>query len=994
MPWPLALTLALLVPGPLMAQETTGAIEGVVRDTSGAVLPGATVNTVGPPGTISTVADARGEFRFPRLPSGRYKITAVLAGFNAGEGNVDLTVGSTSRVDFALALGGLAETIEVTSSTPAIDLTTAMTATNISRERISLVPRGRNFTDVVGQAAGAADESQAGGISIDGSSGSENRFVIDGIDTTSPQVGTNAMPLRAELVEEVQVKSAGYSAEFGGSTGGVINVITRSGTNAWRGGLMADFEQRSWGGSERRLLRESLTGNDFTYINPPKDDESRIDPGFFLGGPVLRDHVWFFGSYVPGIRDTKRTVTFTNGTTDTFPQDFRVHYGTFNVTGNAGSKLLYRAGANFSPYETTGTLPPQDGRTSLSSPGDYQRGSKGDRSTYSGSVDYLPLSNLVISGRVGRFRTDVESTGVQFPGLIHNFSTASTPAGIAALPDQFRRSVGFLSDILVTDATATDEYRRNYVGVDATWYLSAFGEHQIKGGFQTERIFNNVQRGYNADRILYYAGRPYAIAATGQQVQGTFGYFRLLNISTLGKVSSPNDALFVQDTWRATSRLTLNLGLRAEHERVPNFGERGVKNPIEFGYGEKLAPRLGFAYDPLGNQQWKLYGSFGKYYDVMKYELPRGSFGGDKWVDYFYTWDSPNWQANSTSGCATGTNTASVRPTCPAGTFIEALDRRHNSAEDPDEGIDPNLKPMEENEFQLGLNRELRPGIVVGARYVFKDLVRTIEDVGILVCDAPGSCGEVFYIANPGEGISLTLNDPGVPAFPKATREYQGLELTFERRYAQNWALFGSYTFSRLYGNYSGLASSDENGRTSPNVNRFFDHLENSFDRNGQPVLGRLGTDRPHQFKAQFIYGFNWNMTMGLNQYVASGIPVSEEANVGANVPFFPYGRGNLGRTDVLSRTDLSLYQSVRFANLDLRLGMTVLNLFDQDAVTRRFRNRMVGSLPLNTDRFFQGGWDYEALLAANPRLTEVRFNQPDEFQEPRQVRFNLTLQF
>jgi hypothetical protein len=984
------LAIALSGTPALLAQEITGAIEGVVRDSSGAVLPGATVQAVGPVGTVVAVSDARGEFRFPRLPSGRYKVTASLAGFSPGEAEVDLTVGSTQRADFPLVLSGIAETVEVTSVTPAIDITSPMTATNISRERISLVPRGRDFTDVVAQAAGAQNESQAGGISIDGSSGSENRFIIDGIDTTSPQIGTNAVPMRAELFEEIQVKSAGYAAEFGGSTGGVINAITRSGSNTWRGGIMVDFEERSWGGSERPLLRTNLADTStFTYVQPRKDEETRLDPGFFIGGPVWRDHIWFFGSYVPGIRDTERTVTFTSGVTNTFPEELRVHYGTFNVTGNAGSKLLYRAGANFAPAETTGTLPPLDGRSSLTDLSDWARGVKRTRDTWSGSLDYIPLSNLVVSGRLGRFRTDMESTGVPFPGIIHEVSTLSTPAGVDALPAEFRRQIGFRSDIWVGDATTRDLYTRDYIGVDATWYLKGAGDHQIKGGFQTERIGNDVQSGYNADRILYYAGRPY-LTSTQQQVQGTYGYFRLLNISTLGKVASRNNVLFVQDTWRVTPRVTLNLGLRTEHERIPNFGARGVQSPIEFNYGDKLAPRLGFTYDPLGDQHWKVYGSYGKYYDVMKYELPRGSFGGDRWVDYFFSWDSPNWPANTVSSCVTGTNTIAERPSCPAGAFIEALDRRFNSAEDPDAGIDPNLKPMEENEFQLGLERELRPGIVVGARYVFKDLVRTIEDVGILV---PG-IGEVYYIANPGEGISLTLNDPTVPAFPKAVREYQGLEVTFQRRYAQNWGLFGSYTLSRLYGNYSGLASSDENGRTSPNVNRFWDHLENSFDRNGNVVLGRLGTDRPHQLKAQLIYGFNWNMTVGLNQYVASGIPVSEEANVAAAVPFFPNGRGNLGRTDVLSRTDLSLFQNLRFANLDLRLGMTVLNLFDQDQVTRRFQNRMVGSLPVSTTRFFQGGWDYEALLAANPNTREVRFNQPDQFQAPRQVRLSLTLQF
>ena len=125
----------------------------------------------------------------------------------------------------------------------------------------------------------------------------------------------------------------------------------------------------------------------------------------------------------------------------------------------------------------------------------------------SGSLDYLPTSRLAISARLGRFFTDEESTGVSFPGLIHNFSTASTPAGIAALPSQFQRIPGFLSDVLIGDATTRDNYIRDYVGVDGTFYVSAAGEHQFKAGFNTERIFNDVQSGYNADRILYYAGR-------------------------------------------------------------------------------------------------------------------------------------------------------------------------------------------------------------------------------------------------------------------------------------------------------------------------------------------------------------------------------------------------------------------------------------------------------------------------------------------------------
>ena len=986
----------MLFSGAAYAQEQRGSMEGVVRDTSGGVLPGVTVTLQNASGAkLEAVTDAEGVFRFPSVAPSTYSVAANLSGFATRTvSNVQVSLGQARRVEFTLPVAGVAETVEVTAAPPAVDMTTPATATNISRERIDFIPRGRDFTDVIGQAAGAAPETQAGGISVNGSSGSENRFIIDGIDTTSPQVGTSAVPMRADFMEEIQVKSAGYAAEFGGSTGGVVNAITRSGSNRFSGGLQAEFQQRNWGGKQRPILADSLTSATFQYINPPKDDETRIDPGVSLGGPIFRDRLFFFGAYIPGIRDTKRTVNFSNGVTNTFDQDFKVHYGTFNVTGNAGSKLLFRGGGNFSPFETTRDLPVQSGRTSLTRADQYLRGTKGDRNTYSGSVDYIPTSNLTIAARAGRFLTDSQSTGVEFPGTIIQINSQSTPAGLAALPTNVPRTSGFSSGVLVGDATARDEYTRDAVSIDATYLFNAGGQHQIRGGFQTERIANDAQTGYNADRIINYAGLSHVPSATGQPVRGTYGITRLLNISTFGKVASRNDALFIQDTWTVRPNLTLNFGVRSEHERVPNFGTTGVEYPIEFGYGEKLAPRLGFTYDPFSDGRTKIYGSWGKYFDVMKYEMPRGSFGGEKWVDYWFAWDNPDINVNNVSTCRTGSNTINERPVCPGGRLLDVIDQRHNAAEDLDQYVEPDLKPMEEREFQLGVSRELGLGalnnVVLGARYIRKNLVRTIEDVGVNV---PG-VGTTYYIANPGEGITLSLNDPSIPAFPKAQREYDGLELTFDRRFQNNWMLFGSYTLSRLSGNYSGLASSDENGRVAPNVNRFFDHIENTFDRNGDLVYGRLGTDRPHQFKAQFAYQFPSRTTLGLNQRLASGIPISEEANVPPGIPFFPYGRGNLGRTPVLNQTDLTLMQDVRLRGTTFQVSVWVLNLFDRDAATRLDNTRMVGDLPLTLDRFFAGGWDYEGLLAADPTIVDPKFRQADQFQAAREVRFQVKFTF
>ncbi|MEX2660902.1 MAG: hypothetical protein WD227_03185, partial [Vicinamibacterales bacterium] len=588
--------------------------------------------------------------------------------------------------------------------------------------------------------------------------------------------------------------------------------------------------------------------------------------------------------------------------------------------------------------------------------------------------------------------TDEESTGVEFPGVISQISTASSAASIASIPAQFPNTRGYSSDVLIGNATAFDKYIRDYIGVDATYYVQAGGEHQIKAGFQSEAISNDVQSGYNADRIIHYGGFSHS-ALDGNSYTGTYGIFRLLNISTLGEASTRNNAMFIQDTWRALPNLTLNIGLRAEHERVPNFGDAGVENPIEFGWGDKLAPRLGLTYDPFSDGRTKIYGSWGKYFDVMKYEMPRGSFGGDKWVDYWFTWDNPNVLVNNTAGCSTGSNTISERPSCPGGTLIEAFDQRHNAAENLDQFVEPDLKPMEEREIQLGASREFNSSsfgaFVLGARYVHKNLVRTIEDVGVNV----PLVGTQYYIANPGEGITLSLNDPSIPGFPKAEREYDGLELSLDRRFANRWALFASYTLSRLYGNYSGLASSDENGRTSPNVNRFFDAIENQFDRNGNLVFGRLGTDRPHQLKAQVIYQLASNTTFGLNQRIASGLPTSEEANITGGIPFFPYGRGSMGRTDVLWDTDLSVFQDFRFGGRALQLGVTVLNLFDRDAVTRLDNTRTRASLPVSSATFF-GGWDYEGVVAANLNNIDPKFGQANQWQAPREIRFTAKFTF
>src|SRR5512139_129550 len=249
----LVLAWSMLLAWPVAAQEQTGSIEGVVKDTSGGVLPGVTVEARTAQGTgVSTaVTDSNGVYRFPALPPGTYIVTGTLQGFNAAKSEAVLRVGGFLKIDLTLAVAGVAETIQVTGESPLIDVKQAASFTTVNQEVIDRIPKGRDFSSIVSTAAGAQNESRQGGIQVDGASGSENRFIIDGMDTTNLQTGVQGKTMLVDFIQEVQVKSSGYNAEFGGSTGGVVSAITKSGSNSMRG-TVGLYDQGSWGYGDRR----------------------------------------------------------------------------------------------------------------------------------------------------------------------------------------------------------------------------------------------------------------------------------------------------------------------------------------------------------------------------------------------------------------------------------------------------------------------------------------------------------------------------------------------------------------------------------------------------------------------------------------------------------------------------------------------------------------------------------------------------------------------
>jgi Carboxypeptidase regulatory-like domain/TonB dependent receptor len=1050
----LAAAALLVVAGSALvaAQEQGGSIQGIVKDSSGGVLPGVTIEARSPSavGVNIAVTDNRGEYRFPALPAGTYDIKASLPGFGTKElPDTQLQLGQLLKVDITLQVATVAESVLVTAVSPIIDVKQNAASASIRREIIDLIPKGRDFTSVVTTAPGANDENKAGGLQIDGSSGSENRFIVDGMDATALRTGLSNKTVYTDFLQEVQVKSSGYAAEYGGSTGGVISAITKSGGNDFRGSGGTYFRSTGLRGPVRPIWRINSTDNvtaefvTHTGQNTPSATNPRVgddadgwinwNPIADLGGPIVRDKIWFYGAYSRNDNRMERTATFRNSpapyTTKTFNWTDSSDFLNWNVSSQLNRSMRLKVAGGNTRSRNRGGAPalqpngskfadgsPTDGFTTAAWDADPDKfkdrweriGSNNVNDLYSANLDWVVTQKYFINVAGGSLRYDT-TTPQEFAGtqLIHSFGgtnicTGAPGSSTCPFPEipttlQF---VNTYSDNKSTSRTVKDEYTRLYLNANNTWYKTAKGEHIAKVGVRFERLGNDVNSGSQKPTITLNWNQA-RTTLDGRVVRGKYGYYTINRAYTAGTVTSNNWSFWAQDSWTIASKLTINAGVRTENEHVPSY--RAEDPGIEFGFRDKIAPRIGFAYDVLGNSSWKAYGSFGKYYDITKLEMPRGSFGAEHSVNYYYTLETFDWPNLSCTEGPTG---------CP-GTYIEQNDLRHpaNAVDDkltayfgrPQNTIDPNIQPVETGELTFGVDHEISHSMSVGARYTHKWLTRTIEDNGISV---PG-VGEVFFIANPGFGLAEQILPPPAPPAPHAIRDYDGLELRLQKRLSNSWSLNTSYLFSRLYGNYGGLASSDENGRTSPNVDRYFDALYMSYDASGsrQPVLGLLATDRPHQFKTQLTYTTRWGTSVGVDGFVETGAPVQSQLSW-RGFPVYFKGRGDLGRLPTYSQLNLVLQHDVKLPNLHrFNINVNITNVFDQKISTNinntPYRDSF--NVPgLNSDAsnaYFFNGFD-PAALAAQIRATNGTmrpnplFNLPSSYQGRREIRLGMKYTF
>jgi hypothetical protein len=394
----------------------------------------------------------------------------------------------------------------------------------------------------------------------------------------------------------------------------------------------------------------------------------------------------------------------------------------------------------------------------------------------------------------------------------------------------------------------------------------------------------------------------------------------------VAKAQSTGWAVYVQDSWTIAGKLTLNLGARWENEDIPAFVE-GYKPPIQFNFSDKFAPRVGFVYDLSGDSSLKFFGSFGVYYDVVKLSLAEVYFGGNKLISHFYDIVDPDWENAypetdhpQTGGLA-------------GGQYFESRDWRRSYIG----STQPGMKPFQKKEFTLGIRKVFKETWTLSARFLHNYIANAVEDVGLLFwADSVGNPGSSWFQDRFNRVIYNGELLQGIKA-SRAVREYTSVTLSLDRKFKKNWVGGISYTWSRLYGNYAGLVSSDEPGRNSPNLSRYFDAWFLTYNQYGREELGVLRTDRTHQFKLYGAYAFDFGLTLGFSAYVLSGVPLQTELDLNDIQGFYPLGRGSEGRTSWLWQIDFYAEYNLKLSDtFTLQFNLNIINLTDNDTAQTR----------------------------------------------------------
>jgi outer membrane receptor protein involved in Fe transport len=908
------LTCFALFAGSAFGQTTTtGSIEGVVTDSTGAAVPGITVTATRQGGrTASATSNDEGLFRIQNIEPGTYTVTVEAEkGFAKFEqANIPVNLSRTSNLNIQLRPQGATETVTVTAGSGAtIDVTQNTTGTNVTNEQFSNFPTQRTIQSLYTIAptvtrSGLRDSSgRERDPSVAGSSGPENNYILDGVTVTDPAFGGSGANLPFEFVQELEIKTGAFGADIGRATGGVFNVITKSGTNEVHGDAFAYFVAESF-------VRE-VKSSAIPFTGAAPNGYSEVDAGFDIGGPIVKDKLWFFGAFNPQYRKNFFL-------TQTFLQDVENKVTTPFYAG----KLTWSINPNHTfTFSTFGDYTKQEGHLfGFSGFGANLASFRGE--TQTGGSNYAVRLNSTFSPNfIGEF-----SGGLHFqrantiPELDETLVTdrfAILRNGSIVNPVETTVTGGSgirLAFVEGTGGTVQRNFVRGGFGLKskqdrdriefAARLQNIYGPHTFKYGFEwnenkykidtlstgpdlnfhdpdhrigPNRIENrwavcartstttitcpSASRTANVQSLITAGQAPAGVttAVTGSVSINPTNPFLLLDVvrardfslNTQGDFTTTRtESFYFQDDWKATRNLQVNLGLRWDFQQAYSLGGGTYITLNDFV--SNTQPRLGFTWDFMGDGSSKVFANFARYLETPIPLDINVRAGGDEVQNDF----------NSNVSRLNG---------APGATVLAFLGNLGGTATPFDVG----LKPQTVNEWTAGFEwspRRMRD-LAFGVRGIYRAQDEVIEDGSF-------DDGENYFLFNPGrrgtgnfettEDLACrgdAVNGVAAQCFGPARRYYRAIEVTATKRFSNNYQFIASYVYSSLIGNYEGLFRND-NGQSDPNITSLFDLVSLL-----QGMYGRLPNDRPHQFKFDGSYQWPFKLMTSASFRTQSGVP-------------------------------------------------------------------------------------------------------------------------
>lgn len=1037
---PVAITaIATAVPTLASAQDySSGSLIGTVKDQDGVTVPGATVTvkSLDQGFTREVTTDGTGGFRIPLIPIGGYSVSIAKEGFQpTSDGNVRVGLGGSTAYTFNLRAVGaeVSEVIVTATANPQLDFAATTKGLSLDIETLTKqAPIGRSLTAVTQLAPGVVLGSSSrvstspaaanfgGQPSVGGGSVAENAFYINGLNITNFDTYIGAAEVPFDFYKSIEVKTGGYPAEFGRATGGVINAVTKSGSNTFKFAVHGNWEGDS--------LREDSP--DSYIIANHRGKTTNNSATFEVSGPIIEDHLFFYvlnqqrdsksaqaqkttGQYVVD----KSNDPFWGAKLDGYITDKqRVELTYFDTKKTINrSAFGYNGGT-----DTIGAALPSTV---------YKQGGINYVARYTGTfTDWFTLSAAYGKNRDSNSTLPVDTTS---PFVQEDYTTGS----LNAISDQKQASV------------ETRKTLREFYRVDGDFFFSLLGDHHVRVGYDHEKTTLNhasVRTGPGATGIgyIYHQGS----SDDAFNVPTGVNYVEVLTQRLGGlPVEGKNAAWYIQDAWDITPTLSLQLGLRNDKFTLGNLLEETVLD-LKNNWG----PRVGLTWDPVGEGKDKISASFGRYYIPPASNLSyRGADLGYSTFFYApgYVLGSGNTAPNFTRGTgqvptALGQQITAagqgldpgVLTTCPnnniiagtAGAVACTVSFGLGIAEPAYSKAAQGIKASQEDEFTIGYERQFDALWKGGVNLTYRKLNRISEDTTLdpfivkwcsaNVTGATLSACETIYnnswqyiVFNPGKDLTINLRQANplvhdaatiaaAAALPKQLtftkdelgmpdprREYIALEFTFERAFDGKWGLQGSYTLSESKGNYEGTVLSD-NQQQDAGSTILYDFVGLT-DFN----YGLLPNHHAHQFKVFGSYALTDSLMFGVNAAVISpkhqgclGVHPSDTNSIGygassryctINGVKTPVARGSLMETDWTKKVDLSVRYTVpeKIVPLggNLVLRADVFNVFNDDGVTSFEERGETGSGGVSTN-----------------------FRKPIAYQEPRYVRFGFDLAF